>query len=173
MSSHRHGPRTLRIIAVFKFVKVALLVLLAIELFRLRRPDESAHLVAWLHALPIRSGHQLVGHAIEGILGMSARTIDLFSGIALGYAALYSVEGVGLWRHARWAEYLTVIATSLFIPVELWEIAARFSAMKVLALAINVAIVAYLVRLLREQRRVEAGRAAAARSPTDSSTVRP
>lgn len=163
MSSHRQGPRTLRLIAVFKFIKVALLVVLAIELFRLRRPDESAHLVAWLHALPIRSGQELISRAIEWILGMNARTIDLFTGIALGYASLYAVEGVGLWRHARWAEYLTVIATSLFIPVEIWEIAARFSAMKVLVLVINVAIVAYLVHLLREQGRFDA----------NSSTVRP
>jgi uncharacterized membrane protein (DUF2068 family) len=32
------------------------------------------------------------------------------------------VEGVGLWLDPLWAEYLTVIATSLLIPVELYEL---------------------------------------------------
>jgi uncharacterized membrane protein (DUF2068 family) len=157
MSLHRHGSRTLRIIAAFKFVKVMLLVALAIELLRLRQPDESAHLVAWLRAFPITAGHELVSQAIQWVLGVSAHTITLFAAIALTYAALYTIEGVGLWLRARWAEYLTVIATSLFIPVELWEIGRHFTGMKVLALATNLAIVVYLVHLLRAQRKSEAG----------------
>ena len=38
---------------------------------------------------------------------------------ALGYGVLELVEGTGLWLEQLWAEYLTVIATSLLIPLEL------------------------------------------------------
>ena len=67
------------------------------------------------------------------------------------YAVLYAVEGIGLWINARWAQYLTAISTSLFIPLELWQLGVHFTPMKLLALAINVAIVVYLVWLLRAE----------------------
>ena len=146
---HLHGPRTLALIAAFKYLKSALLVALALSLFHLRHPDAVAQLADWLRALPVATGHQFVTLAIHEVLGLDPHTIGLFMAVALTYATLYAVEGFGLWRGARWAEYLTVISTSLFIPVEIWECIAHFSPMKPVGLAINIAIVAYLVYLLR------------------------
>jgi len=54
-----------------------------------------------------------------------------------------------LWNGKRWAEYLTVVATASLIPFELWEIARHFTWLKVGALGVNVAIVCYLIYLLR------------------------
>jgi uncharacterized membrane protein (DUF2068 family) len=85
------------------------------------------------------------------VLGLSPHTFGVFSAVALTYATLYLIEGFGLWRGYRWAEFLTVISTSLFIPLEIWECLRHFTAMKLVGLAINVAIVAYLVYLLRMQ----------------------
>jgi uncharacterized membrane protein (DUF2068 family) len=147
-----HGPRTLALIAAFKFLKAALLIVLAIALFHLRDPDASEHFVGWLHRLPIATGHQLVTQLIEWLLGTTARTIGWFGAISLGYATLYGIEGFGLWRNAHWAEYLTVITTSLLVPVEIWELFHHATPMKGLALVINLAIVAYLVHLLRAER---------------------
>jgi uncharacterized membrane protein (DUF2068 family) len=149
---HLHGPRALAAIALFKFVKSALLVVLAGVLFHLRQPDASARFGAWLSALPIATGHELVGRAIDDLLGLSPHTMGLFCVVALVYATLYAIEGFGLWRNARWAEYLTVISTSLFIPFEIYEIARHFAPLKLLTLIINLAIVAYLLWLLRTQR---------------------
>jgi len=148
---HLHGPRTLALIAAFKFVKATLLVVLAIGLFRLRNPEASAHFGAWLSTLPVATGHEFVSRGIDRLLGLSPHTIGVFSAIALFYAALYAVEGVGLWLNVRWAQYLTAISTSLFIPVEIWEMFRHFTPMKLLTLVINVAIVAYLVWLLRAE----------------------
>lgn len=148
---HLHGPRTLALIAAFKFVKSISLVVLAIALLHLRRPETVAHFREWLGTFPLATGHELVDRAIRALLGMSTHTMGLVAAIALGYAVLYAVEGFGLWINARWAEYLTVISTSLFIPIELWQIAAHFTPMKLLALMINIAIVGYLVWLLRSE----------------------
>jgi len=145
-------PRTLALIAVFKFFKSALLVALAFALLHLRHPQVSEHFVSWLRAFPVATGHQLISHLIETILGTTERTIGVFGGIALGYAVLYAIEGFGLWRNAHWAEYLTVVTTSLLVPIEVWEIFRHPTAMKGLALVINLAIVAYLVHLLRAER---------------------
>lgn len=159
---HLHGPRTLALIAAFKFVKSISLVALAIALLRLRLPEAGAHFREWLGTFPLATGHELIDRAIRALLGMSTRTMGLVAAIALGYAVLYAIEGFGLWINARWAEYLTVISTSLFIPLELWQIASHFTPMKLLALVINVAIVAYLIWLLRS------GSAAAHRSERSS-----
>jgi uncharacterized membrane protein (DUF2068 family) len=52
---------------------------------------------------------------------------------------------VGLWFNKRWAEYLTLVATTALIPFEIYEISLKLSVFKVLALEINVIIVIYLL----------------------------
>ena len=148
---HLHGPRTLALIAAFKFVKSAALVVLAILLFRLRHPEAIGALAHWLGTLQIATGHESVSHAIHWMLGVEPHTIALFAGVALVYATLYAIEGYGLWENRDWAKYLTVVSTCLFIPVELWEMVRHFTPMKVVALAVNILIVAYLVWLLRQE----------------------
>ena len=63
------------------------------------------------------------------------------------------VEGIGLWFGRRWAEYLTVIATGLLIPLEIYELARKFTTPRVVALIVNVAIVIYLIVQLRQKER--------------------
>jgi uncharacterized membrane protein (DUF2068 family) len=75
--------------------------------------------------------------------------VTLFGVAALAYGALELVEGVGLWQRRRWAEWLTVIATSFLIPLELYELVHRPTALKAAGLAVNVAIVIYLLRMVR------------------------
>jgi hypothetical protein len=58
----------------------------------------------------------------------------------------------GLWLRRRWAEYLTVIVTGSFIPLEIYEIVEHFTVLRVVVLAVNVAIVIYLVLDLRRER---------------------
>jgi uncharacterized membrane protein (DUF2068 family) len=48
------------------------------------------------------------------------------------------VEGVDLWRRRRWAEYLSIIATASFIPLEIYDLKKEVSASKVGALVLNV-----------------------------------
>jgi uncharacterized membrane protein (DUF2068 family) len=165
---HLYGPRTLALIAAFKFVKSLLLVVLAVALFRLRHPEAIEAFAHWLGTLQVATGHEFVGRAIRWLVGIDAHTIALFSAIALVYATLYAIEGFGLWRNAGWAKYLTVITTCLFIPLELWEMHRHFTLMKVVALVVNIAIVAYLVWLLRhELTALRQGRAIpSARSPS-------
>src|SRR5262245_15602342 len=86
--------------------------------------------------------HRLHAHELR-IAGIAA--------ICLGTLEL--VEGVGLWLDQLWAEYLTLIATSLFIPLELYELAVRPSAWKAGGIVINVLIVRYLARALRRRLR--------------------
>ena len=68
----------------------------------------------------------------------------LATGIS-AYALLEGVEAAGLWAGKRWAEYLTFIATVIFVPYEVYELTPSITALKVVTLIINLVIVIYLV----------------------------
>ena len=69
--------------------------------------------------------------------------VALFTAIT-SYGILICIEAVGLWRDWHWAERLTVISTSAFLPLEIWELAKGFSTLKVLALVFNIFVVYWL-----------------------------
>ena len=64
--------------------------------------------------------------------------------VAFFYAGLFSVEGVGLWRERRWAEYLTIVATASLVPFEVYEIVQHPSWPRVATLGVNLLAVGYL-----------------------------
>jgi uncharacterized membrane protein (DUF2068 family) len=79
------------------------------------------------------------------LLGNSSGTFTLVAWLAAGYGILQIVEGVGLWGGWRWAEYLAAIATSAFVPLEVYELVDDPTVVKAGALVVNLAAVAYLV----------------------------
>lgn len=70
---------------------------------------------------------------------------------AILYGLLETVEGVGLWLDRLWAEYLTVIATSLLVPLELYELVHKPTLLKAGGIAVNLVIVGYLGWRLHER----------------------
>jgi len=88
---------------------------------------------------------------ISKIHAISPSRYTFFGAVAIAYGLLEAVEGYGLWRRRRWAEFLTVFATSLLFIPEVWEIVSRPTVLKAGALVINVAVVVYLVRRLRRR----------------------
>jgi uncharacterized membrane protein (DUF2068 family) len=77
--------------------------------------------------------------------------LEQLSGLITLYACLFLVEGVGLFMRRRWAEYLTVIATASFIPLEIYEIIKESSLPRVSLLVVNSGIVIYLSTGLRRK----------------------
>jgi uncharacterized membrane protein (DUF2068 family) len=73
----------------------------------------------------------------------------LFGVLALAYGALEGVEAYGLWKQRRWAEWLTVFATSLLLIPEIWELTKSATPIKVGVLLVNLLVVGYLLRRLR------------------------
>jgi uncharacterized membrane protein (DUF2068 family) len=65
------------------------------------------------------------------------------------YSALLLTEGTGLLLAKRWAEYFTIIVTSSFMPLEIYELTKRVSWARLVVLILNIIVVAYLVIELR------------------------
>jgi uncharacterized membrane protein (DUF2068 family) len=84
-------------------------------------------------------------HDLERLVTLDVTTLRLIGYAAVAYALLEGAEAVGLWFQRRWAEYLTLVATALFLPFELWELSNSISVLKVIALVANIAILLYLL----------------------------
>ena len=139
-------------IAVFKLAKAIALVALGLGAFRLLDRHTVEHLTNWLLHFSLTTGQRFVDHLVDTLTTLTRRRTAAIGLGAIGYGSLFAVEGIGLWKGKRWAEYLTVIATSSLIPFEVYELARRITLVRVLALAINVAAVIYLVYRLRHPR---------------------
>jgi uncharacterized membrane protein (DUF2068 family) len=139
----------LRLIAVFKFLKAALLIALGIGLFKLLHKDIGDVLEHWFEALRLDPGRHFVNLALEKAAHVSPAQVKKLGLGSFLYAGLFLTEGTGLWLRKRWGEWLTVIITSSLIPVEIYEICRHASYTKLVVLAVNVAIVIYLIHHMR------------------------
>jgi uncharacterized membrane protein (DUF2068 family) len=86
-----------------------------------------------------------VVHELEKALAAKPSTLVLLTLMLAGYALLEVVEGVGLWLLKRWGEYFAVVATSVFLPLEIHDLAKGITMTRVVTFAINVAAVIYLL----------------------------
>jgi len=143
----------LRTIAIYKIVKVVLLLALAYGEVRLRDASLAAKLLVWASARPNGLEHDVVTYMLQWFSGLSTSRIHALRIVTLSYAAVFTVEGIGLWMQKRWAEWLTTIITASLIPLEIWELIFRPNIGKAAVLLANIAIVAYLVWHVRTKNR--------------------
>jgi uncharacterized membrane protein (DUF2068 family) len=141
----------IRLIAIFKFLKAGLLIALGIGLFKLLHKDVGDVLQQWCEAMRLDPGNRFLDSALEKAAHVSPEQLKKVGLGSFLYAGLFLVEGTGLWLRKRWAEWLTVIITSSLVPIELYEIYRHFGWVKVVVLALNVAIVIYLIYHMRRQ----------------------
>jgi uncharacterized membrane protein (DUF2068 family) len=91
------------------------------------------------------SGHVGIVHDLDKLFSLRSGTLREVGIALLAYALLEGVEAVGLWLTKRWAEYLTFLATSILLPLEVYEIINGGTALKVVGFMINLAVVVYLL----------------------------
>jgi uncharacterized membrane protein (DUF2068 family) len=86
-----------------------------------------------------------LAHDLERLVTLQSGTLRLVALVAAAYAVLEGLEAVGLWLMKRWAEYLTFVATTALLPLEVFELTKRVSPFKIVALVVNLVIVGYLL----------------------------
>jgi uncharacterized membrane protein (DUF2068 family) len=91
------------------------------------------------------SGHVGILHDLDRLFTLNAGTLHEVGFALLAYGVLEGAEAVGLWYGKRWAEYLTFIATTILLPLEIYEIIHQGSVLKVIGFLINLAVVVWLL----------------------------
>ena len=150
-SSAKKQPHSngLRVIAYFKWIKGALLIALAIGVLKLLHRDVSDVIERFTDKLPIDPNSPYLDALFTKARHLNDRKLEILSGLTFLYGALFLTEGTGLFLEKRWAEYLTIIATASFVPLEIYELVKEMSAAKWITLVVNVAIAIYLIVNLR------------------------
>lgn len=144
----------LRLLAAERAIRGAVILAIAYGVLRFRASQTDLR-AAFERALPaakplenalnINLTDTAFVHRLQSILSSQPRTLSLIAVGLFAYAALQLVEGVGLWLLKRWGEYVAVVGTSAFIPLEVYELAHRITVLRVGALVVNLAAVAYLL----------------------------
>ena len=138
-------------ISIFKTLKGLLLLVLGIGVLGLLHKDVQEWLENLVDALHINSGNRFLATLLAKAGTVDDHKIAQLSGLTFFYSALFLTEGIGLWFQKRWAEWLTVIVTSSLIPIEIYEIWKQCGVVKLVVLGINIAVVIYLVTVLRRK----------------------
>jgi uncharacterized membrane protein (DUF2068 family) len=147
------GKRSpLRIIGAFKLAKGLLLAAVALGALHLVHRDVAEVGFRFARRLHLDPEGRLMEPALRRLGGVDPRAMMRFSLGALVYAALLLTEGIGLLMAQRWAEYLTIVITASLLPLEIYELARHVNATRVTVLAVNLAIVIYLVVRVRRER---------------------
>jgi uncharacterized membrane protein (DUF2068 family) len=143
--------RAIAIDRAFHFVVLGLLAV-AVFLFASHQADLHHRFYRVLNDLQVAFGgnpsHQSKSgllHELDQLFTLQSSKLRLAGVGIAAYALLEGAEAVGLWYQKRWAEYLTFIATTLLLPLEIYELAHKISPFKIIALIVNLAIVVYLL----------------------------
>jgi uncharacterized membrane protein (DUF2068 family) len=143
----------LRIIAIDRAIHFLVLGVLAAAVFlfaghELRVRNVFYRVVNAVQGTNVSPAHPSHGgflHTLEHLFTLKSSTLYLVAAAAAAYALLEGAEAVGLWFQLRWAEYLTFVATLVFMPYEIYELTRTITALKVAALALNLLIALYLL----------------------------
>jgi uncharacterized membrane protein (DUF2068 family) len=144
----------LRALAIERWVRGLILVLLAVAVFKLKSTQVSVKelfdrdlksLKPFFNQIHFNVSDSATVHSIEKVLNAKPSTLNLIGFGILLYGLLQLLEGIGLWSLKRWGEYVAVVGTTLFIPLEVYEIVEKTSWLKIVILVINIAAVLYLL----------------------------
>jgi uncharacterized membrane protein (DUF2068 family) len=149
---HRAKSRegVLKTIAAFKLVKALLLVGVGLGSLNLLNPTAADKAERWVSILSWRLGPRAAFAVQNRLSRFGDSQLRMVAIVAFLYAGLFAVEGVGLWKSKRWAEYLTIIATSSLVPFEVYELIRHASWQRVVTLGINLLVVGYLIWKVRQ-----------------------
>jgi uncharacterized membrane protein (DUF2068 family) len=148
----------LRIFAVERFARAILFGLVAIALWRFSASHHTVEemfrrdfpaLRAFLHQLGFNVSHSKLLGLIQHAFTLNSRTLAWLAVAAGAYAVVEIAEGIGLWLLKRWGEYFAMVATSVGLPYEIYDLTTKVTVLRVLAFVVNLALVVYLVATKR------------------------
>jgi uncharacterized membrane protein (DUF2068 family) len=138
------------LIGLFKLVKAAGLLILGIGLLHLLHRNVAEVVTHWIERFRLDPDNEHIHRILSRLFRVTPRQLRELSAGTFLYASIFLTEGIGLVLRKHWAEYLTLISTGLFVPLEVYELVHRFTVIRMAVLVINLAIVWYLaVRIKR------------------------
>lgn len=152
MAQSRPKSKTLFLIALFKLTKGVLLLIVAVGAHKLLHRDVADTIAHWVDILRVDPDNRYIHRLLTRALSVTPAQLKAASAGTFIYSGLLLTEGIGLLFRKRWAEYFTIITTAGLIPLEIYEIVHHLTTAKIVILAVNVAIVVYLIARVRDHK---------------------
>ncbi|MDW5265008.1 MULTISPECIES: DUF2127 domain-containing protein [Acidobacteriaceae] len=153
-AQHRPRDRGLLLIGLFKLAKSIFFFCIGMGAIHLLHKDLGDVVMRVAMALKFDPESRFVSLLLDKVDLIDVHRLKLISLGTFAYSVVALTEGVGLVLEKVWAEYLTLILTISFLPWELYELARRPNWFRLSLLLINLAVLAYLVWLLRRKKPV-------------------
>ncbi len=150
MSESKPRPRALVAIVIYKCFTTGLLSIVALGLFLTSKNYDG--LFTFADEYMTIGKREIIKTGLTHILSISTTKIQLGAIVAAIYAAVSGIEAIGLWHQKAWATILVVGIVGATIPIEVYEIIQKASAIKFVVFAINIAMFTYLLRHAIEER---------------------
>lgn len=138
----------LRVVAAFEAAKGFIVLAAGLGLFHLVHKDAedaAERLVRHLH-LDVDSHYPRI--FIDAASRMDDTHLRILATVALLYSLVRFVEGYGLWRDRRWAEWFGAVSGAVYLPLEIYKLWEGVTWMRVAILLVNAIVVFYLTQLL-------------------------
>ncbi len=143
----------LKIIGVLKLLSGASALLVGMGVFRFLAHDPGPHAERILTHFGLDPNNHFIHAVISSITGIDHAKLRALEVGTFFYAPLHTIEGTGLILGYHWAEYLVVVATGSLVPFELYELVQKLTFIRGGIFVANIAIVIYLIAVLRRDRR--------------------
>jgi uncharacterized membrane protein (DUF2068 family) len=149
---HAAHDRGLLAIGLFKLAKAIFFFCVGVGAIHLLHKDLEDEVMRLAVRFKFDPESRFVSLLLDKVDLIDAHRLRQISVATFGYSALALTEGVGLLLEKVWAEYLTLVLTLSFLPWELYELARKPDWFRLSLLLINLAVLWYLVWLLRRKR---------------------
>jgi uncharacterized membrane protein (DUF2068 family) len=153
----RKSPRGLRVIAAVKLFKGVMLLGIGLGLFGLVNQDLAEMAQKLTDRLNIDPENHYARLFLENVANIQPHTLWHFGLWSLVYSVVLLTEGTGLWLNLHWAKYMVIISTGAFVPEEIYLCVHKFNWFKLGVLALNIAILAYIIQLVLRREKTEEG----------------
>ena len=153
LSKPEQRNRWLILISAFKLAQALLFVAIGVGALKMLHKDVDVELTKLAHHLRFNPESRFIDFIIEKSATLDDRLLRRIGEVVFIYASLDLIEGIGLYFEQVWAEYLTLVITASFLPWEVFEIFRRVTPVPVGLLAVNAAVLVYLLKLVIERGR--------------------
>ncbi len=151
MSKKPPSDLFLLIIALFKLAKAVFFICTGLALLHYLNKDVETRLQYFMQSVHVDEDNHVARWVLEKAGRVTNTNLVTLSAICFFYATIDLVEGTGLYLRKRWAEYVVVVLTAAFLPLEAYVIWHHVTVVKILITIGNIIILGYLIYLIRRR----------------------
>jgi len=134
---------------LFEAAKGTLVLMAGSDLFRLLHRDAEHAAVLLSRRLHLNPAKEHTRIFVELLSNLSSTRLWLFASLAATYSCVRFIEAYGLWHNRAWAKWFAALSGAIYVPFELYELYIGPTRLKLGALILNLAIVAYMAYSIR------------------------